>query len=90
MKHNQSKHKNESQKVWKEKYKDKVKWQPKRTRPQNAEEKENFAPHKKFNATRQGHGSQLGVEIQQEDSAPTPSALSTWLHLAPGCIKHPN
>ena len=56
----QSKFKNESQQGWKgkDKAKGKGKWKPKRTRPHNAEEKENVAPQNKFNASRQGHGPQ--------------------------------
>eukprot|EP00253_Pinus_taeda_P023658 PITA_23658 len=54
-----SKHKNESQQGWKWKDKDKGKgkWKPEITRPHNVEEKENVAPQKKLNVTRQGHGS---------------------------------
>eukprot|EP00253_Pinus_taeda_P019959 PITA_19959 len=53
-----SKRKNESQQGWKGKAKGKGKWQPKRERLQYANEKENVAPQKRFNATRQGHESQ--------------------------------
>lgn len=53
-----SNHKNESQQGCKGNDKGKGKQKSKITRPQNVEEKENVAPHKKFNAARQGHGSQ--------------------------------
>jgi len=53
-----SKCKNESQKGWKGKDKVKGKWQLKRARPQNVDEKENIAPKKRFNVARHGHGSQ--------------------------------
>ena len=52
------KHKNESHQGWKGKDKGKGKLQLKIIRSQNAEEKENVAPHKKFNVARQGYGSQ--------------------------------
>lgn len=44
-----SRHKIESQQVWKGKDKSKGKWQPKRTRPWDASEKDNVVPYKKFN-----------------------------------------
>ena len=54
----QSKHKNESQQGWKGKNKCKGKWKLKIEMPQNVDKKENVAPQKRFNAARQGHGSQ--------------------------------
>ena len=50
-----SKCKDESQHECKGKEKGKGKWKPKRERPYNAEEKENVAPQKNFNAGGQGH-----------------------------------
>ena len=62
MKHcyEKSNRKTKYQQGWKGKNKAKGKWQPKRTRPQNVEEKENVAHYKKFKVVRQGHGSQPG------------------------------
>lgn len=54
----QSMCKTKSQRRWKGKENEKGKWQLKKTRSQNAEEKENVAPYKNFNVVRQGHGQQ--------------------------------
>jgi len=50
----QSKSKPKSQKSWKWKDKAKGKWQQKIIRPQDANEKENVAPYKKFNGSQHG------------------------------------
>ena len=55
------KHKIESQQGWKWKDKTKGKWQPKRTRPQDASEKENIVSYNKFN------GPQLGEQQNRGD-----------------------
>lgn len=67
-----SKCKNESQHGWKGKYKGKDKSQPKRTRPQHADEKENVAPKKRFNVARQGH------EWQQQHRCVGTIRLECW------------
>jgi len=50
--YDKSKCKNESQHGWKGKDKGRGKWQPKKTRPQHEDGKENVAPQKIFNAAR--------------------------------------
>ena len=83
----QSKRKNEYHHGWKGKEKGKGKCKPKRTRPQNADGKENMALQKKFNIARQGHGSQ-----QQEHRGEGTSRLDCWTcgeeHLRRYCPQH--
>ena len=56
----QSKHRVEPKHDLKGNERVKWKWPPKRGKPQDASEKENVSPHKKFNAVEKGHGSQHG------------------------------
>lgn len=53
---------------FKGKEKVKGKWPPKRGRPQDAGEKENVTPYKKFSAVDKGHVSQPGEQQTRGDS----------------------
>ena len=64
----QLKCKTESKQGWKGNGKTKVKWPLKRKIPQDAGEKENSVPYKKFNAIEKGYGSQLGEQQNRVDS----------------------
>ena len=60
MKHcyEKSKHKVEPKHDLKRNDKPKGKWPPKRGKPQDASEKENVVPYKRFNTIEKGHGEQ--------------------------------
>jgi len=68
----QSKHKVEPKHDLKINEKDKGKWTPKRGRPQDASDKENVFPYKRFNTTDKGHG-------EQQVRGSTREAVQCWI-----------
>ena len=81
----QSKHKVEPKHDFKINEKAKGKWPPKRGRPQDASEKYNAVPYKRFNTAKKGHGEQ-----QTRGSGREP--LQCWIcgkdHRKRDCLKY--